>query len=62
LAAIEAAASMVESSAYTTSTDGNPRLDPAAAHLAGQDQHHITIANAIRALLAKHNLNDGERK
>ena len=44
----ERCATLVESTAYTSSGDGR-RLEPVSAGLVGMDMHHATIAAAIRA-------------
>ena len=45
----EAAAQMIESTAYTSNSDGRS-LEPVSAGLVGMDMHHATIAAAIRAI------------
>jgi hypothetical protein len=48
-AALEAAAKMIEGTAYTSHGDGRS-LEPVSAGLAGMDMHHATIAATIRAM------------
>ena len=48
-AAMEAAATMIEGTAYTSNGDGRS-LEPVSAGLVGMDMHHATIAAAIRAM------------
>jgi hypothetical protein len=54
VAALNAAADMVASTAYTSTGEGRA-LEPVSAGLVGMDMHHATIAAAIRALAACHN-------